>query len=98
VSDAVAAQVVGTYRSHDPWEPVFRVEVHDGVLSAIFPAGGGDGLDDDQPLVPMARGWYRLGADRTGPERLRFGLVIEGRAIEAWLSGWPYYRVDDRLP
>ena len=43
--------------------------------------------------MPMARGWYRVGADRLGPERLRFDTVIDGRAIRAWLSGWDYYRV-----
>jgi hypothetical protein len=32
--------------------------------------------------------------DRLGPERLRFDLVIDGRARRAWLSGWDYYRVD----
>ena len=95
VAAEVRAQVLGTYRSHDPWEPVFRVTEHDGTLRLTFPLGGGDGMEDDQPLVPMARGWYRLGADRLGPERLRFDLVIDGRAVRAWLSGWPFYRVED---
>ena len=92
VAATVRGQVVGTYRSHDPWTPVFRVEARDDVLHLILP-GGADGLDEEQPLVPMARGWYRVGADRLGPERLRFDTVIDGRAIRAWLSGWDYYRV-----
>jgi CubicO group peptidase (beta-lactamase class C family) len=96
VAPELRAKIVGTYRSHDPWEPVFRVEDRTGVLWAVFPLGGGDGVEEQQPLVPMARGWYRLGADRLGPERLRFDLEIEGRMIRAWLSGWPYFRVDDR--
>jgi hypothetical protein len=53
-----------------------------------------DGFDDEQPLVPMARGWFRVGSDRLGPERLRFDTTVEGRARRAWLSGWDYYRVD----
>lgn len=94
VPASVRDQVIGTYRSHDPWLPVFRVEARDDVLQLILP-GGADGLDEEQPLVPMARGWYRVGADRLGPERLRFDTVIDGRAIRAWLSGWDYYRVPD---
>ncbi len=60
-----ATRSTGTYRSHDPWMPVFRVEARDDVLQLILP-GGADGLDEEQPLVPMARGWYRVGADRLG--------------------------------
>jgi CubicO group peptidase (beta-lactamase class C family) len=86
------AVVTGTYRSHDPWTPVFRVEARGETLWLVFPAAP-DGFDDEQPLVPMSRGWYRVGADRLGPERLRFDLVIDGRARRAWLSGWDYYRV-----
>jgi CubicO group peptidase (beta-lactamase class C family) len=89
---AAQAPVVGTYRSHDPWTPVFRVEARGEALWLVFPDAP-DGFDDEQPLVPMARGWFRVGADRLGPERVRFDLVIEGRARRAWLSGWDYYRV-----
>ena len=87
------AVVTGTYRSHDPWTPVFRVEPRGDDLWLTFPAAP-DGFDDEQPLVPMAAGWFRVGLDRLGPERLRFDLVIDGRARRAWLSGWDYYRVD----
>jgi CubicO group peptidase (beta-lactamase class C family) len=86
------AVVTGTYRSHDPWTPVFRVEARGDVLWLVFP-GAPDGFDDEQPLLPMAHGWFRVGTDRLGPERLRFDVVIDGRARRAWLSGWDYYRV-----
>ncbi|MEO5885785.1 MAG: serine hydrolase, partial [Candidatus Limnocylindrales bacterium] len=89
---AEQAVVTGTYRSHDPWTPLFRVEARGADLWLTFPAAP-DGFDDEQPLVPMARGWFRVGADRLGPERLRFDTVIDGRARRAWLSGWDYYRV-----
>lgn len=85
--------VVGAYRSHDPWTPFFRVEALGDDLWLTFPAAP-DGFDDEQPLVPMANGWYRVGVSRLGPERLRFDTVIDGRARRAWLSGWDYYRVD----
>jgi CubicO group peptidase (beta-lactamase class C family) len=87
------AVVAGWYRSHDPWIPVFRVESRGPELWLVFTAAP-DGFEDAQPLVPMARGWFRVGTDRLGPERLRFDTVIDGRARRAWLSGWDYYRVD----
>jgi len=90
---AAQAVVTGVYRSHDPWLPVIRVEALGDDLWLTLPAGA-DGFEPEQPLVPMARGRYRVGADRLGPERLRFDTVIEGRARRAWLSGWDYYRVD----
>jgi len=46
-------------------------------------------------ILPMARGWFRVGTDRLGPERLRFDTITEGRARRAWLSGWEYYRTSD---
>lgn len=86
------AVIAGTYRSHDPWEPVFRVEARGAALWLVFPSAP-DGFDDEQVLQPMAGGWWRVGADRLGPERMRFDTVIDGRARRAWLSGWPSYRV-----
>jgi CubicO group peptidase (beta-lactamase class C family) len=85
--------IAGTYRSHDPWEPVFRVEARSDELWLVFPSAP-DGFDDEQVLRPMAGGWWRVGDDRLGPERMRFDTVIDGRARRAWLSGWPSFRVD----
>ena len=90
---AEQAVVVGSWRSHDPWTPYFRVEARVPDLWLVFPWAP-DGFEDEQILVPMAGGWYRVGADRRGPERLRFDTVIDGRARRAWLSGWDYYRAD----
>jgi len=86
------AIVAGAYRSHDPWTPYFRVEARGDELWLTFPTAP-DGFDDEQPLVPMANGWHRVGTSRLGPERIRFDTVIGGRARRAWLSGWDYYRV-----
>ena len=94
ITTAEQAVVTGTYRSHDPWTPVFRVEARGPSLWFTFPDPP-DGADAFQRLVPMAGGWYRLGEDRRGPERVRFDTVIDGRARRALLSGWPWYRVTD---
>lgn len=83
----------GRYRSHDPWCPVLRVLLRGDRLWLTFPAPP-DGFDDEQPLVPLADGWFRVGDDPGGPERMRFDITHEGRSLRAWLSGWPYYRVD----
>jgi CubicO group peptidase (beta-lactamase class C family) len=93
VPDADREVLIGTYRSHDPWQPVFRVEARGTALWLCWPAAP-DGFEDEQVLVPMARGWWRVGTDRLGPERLRFDTVIDGVARRAWLSGWDYYRTD----
>ncbi len=94
IPDAERAMLVGTYRSHDPWTPVFQVAERAEELWLVFPTGGPDGFEDEQVLVPMARGWFRSGRERLGPERLRFDTVIDGVVRRAWLSGWDYYRVE----
>lgn len=94
VPAAERATVVGTYRTHSPWNPVIVVEDRAEELWLRFPTGGIDGFDDEQVLVPMARGWFRCGRDRLGPERLRFDTVVGGLARRAWLSGWDFYRVE----
>lgn len=94
VPAADRAVIVGTYRSHSPWCPVLRIEDRAEELWLVFDIGAPDGFDDEQLLVPMARGWFRAGRDRLGPERLRFDTVIDGVTRRAWLSGWDYYRVD----
>ena len=49
--------------------------------------------DDEQPLVELPDGSFRVGDDPGNPETARFDTVVDGRALRAWLSGWPYYRV-----
>jgi hypothetical protein len=81
----------GTYRSHNPWCPLFRVVPRDDRLWLIFPVAP-DGFSEEQPLVELEDGGFHVGEDQGGPERLRFDLEIDGRSRRAWLSGWPYYR------
>jgi D-alanyl-D-alanine carboxypeptidase len=85
--------IAGHYRSHNPWTTNFRVVLRGDQAWLIF-AAPPDGFDPQQPLVPLADGSFRVGADPKNPESLRFDTVLDGRALRAWLSGWPYYRVD----
>jgi CubicO group peptidase (beta-lactamase class C family) len=82
----------GHYRSHNPWATNFRVVLRGDQPWLLFSAAP-DGFDDQQLLVPEADGSFRVGEDAGNPESLSFDTVVEGRALRAWLSGWPYYRV-----
>jgi D-alanyl-D-alanine carboxypeptidase len=92
--DPALAAIVGTYRSHDPWTPTFRIVLRGHVPWLVFPWAP-DGFDDEQPLVELEDGNYRVGKDPLGPERVSFDTVIDGRMARAWLSGWDYYRTGD---
>jgi len=83
----------GHYRSHNPWTPNFRVVLRGTRLWLIFPAAP-DGFLDTQPLTPSPGGDFRCGEDPGNPESVRFDTVIDGKVRRAWLSGWPYYRID----
>jgi CubicO group peptidase (beta-lactamase class C family) len=83
--------IAGHYRSHNPWTTNFRVVLRGDQPWLIF-AAAPDGFDTEQPLIPSDDGTYRVGEDPGNPETLRFDTVIEGRALRAWLSGWPYYK------
>ncbi len=76
----------GHYRSHNPWYGNFRVVVRKGKLWFIHPSG------EEELLVPLGDGLFRVGADERSPERLRFDTVLDGRALRANLSGCDYYR------
>jgi CubicO group peptidase (beta-lactamase class C family) len=85
--------IEGRYRSHNPWTTNFQVVLRGDEPWLVF-AGAPDGFDDQQPLTPMGDALFRVGTDPGNPEHLGFDTVIDGRALRAWLSGWPYYRQD----
>jgi CubicO group peptidase (beta-lactamase class C family) len=85
--------IAGHYRSHNPWTTNFRVVLRGDQPWLIF-AAAPDGFDTEQPLIPSNDGTFRMGEDPGNPETLGFDTVIDGRALRAWLSGWPYYRAD----
>jgi CubicO group peptidase (beta-lactamase class C family) len=76
----------GHYRSHNPWQPNFRVVLRKGKLLLIEPR------DEEQALVPVGDRLFRVGEDEHSPERLSFGPILGGQAIHANLSGCDYYR------
>ncbi|CAA9548047.1 MAG: Beta-lactamase class C-like and penicillin binding proteins (PBPs) superfamily [uncultured Thermomicrobiales bacterium] len=82
----------GAYRSHNPWVPFARVALTGGVLRLILPSGP-DGFGDDQPLVPVPDGSFRAGDDPGTPERARFDIVVEGKALRLVLSGADFWRI-----
>ena len=93
-ADPALKAIVGYYRSHDPWTTNFRVVLRGSEPWLLFTFEP-DGFEEEQRLHPMARGWFRVGDDPLGPERMRFDTVIDGHTARAWLSGWDYYRIGD---
>jgi len=83
--------IEGHYRSHIPWTTNLQVVLRGDQPWLVF-AAAPDGFDDQQPLTPMANALFRVGTEPENPEHLRFDTVIDGRALRARLSGWPYYR------
>lgn len=76
----------GHYRSHNPWLSNFRIVLRTGTLSFIDPSG------DEQPLHQIEPGLFRLGDEPRSPEFIRFDVVIDGKAMQAILSGGVYSR------
>jgi len=77
----------GYYRSYNPWLTNFRVVLRKSTLVMVFPDG------DEESLNPLGGDLFRLGEDVRSPERLRFGPVLNGKAISANLSGGEYCRM-----
>ncbi len=76
----------GHYRSHDPWSTNFRVFLRKGQLILSWPSG------EEEILVPLAPGCFRIGQEEYVPERLCFDQVVDGQALRATRSGCSYYR------
>jgi CubicO group peptidase (beta-lactamase class C family) len=79
-------QYTGHFRAANPWLNNYRVVLRKGRLWLVSP----EGLEE--PLVPLERNVFRVGADPLSPERLVLDTVISGRALRAVLSGVSYYR------
>ncbi|HEX3131386.1 MAG TPA: hypothetical protein VH394_28875, partial [Thermoanaerobaculia bacterium] len=74
----------GHYRNDSPWEGSARIVLRNGRLWA----GG------DTPLVPLGRDLFRIGDEDHGPDRVRFGSVVNGRALVATFNGVDYRRIE----
>lgn len=71
------------YPGAHPYDPALRIQLVKGALV----------IDDGTPLVPLADGSFRIGADAWGAERLRFDTVVGGRAQRVSYTGVALYRV-----
>jgi CubicO group peptidase (beta-lactamase class C family) len=72
---------VGHYRSHNSWMPNIRIVLRNGELAYIDPSAG------EEPMVPLPDGSFRIGKDPRSPERIRFDLIIGGKAFRACILG-----------
>jgi hypothetical protein len=76
----------GHYRSYNPWLTNFRVVIQKGSLVLIHQWG------PDEPLHQTGPGIFRVGADPRSPEFIQFDLIINGKAMQANVSGGVYSR------
>ena len=74
----------GHYRTPNPWEPNFRIVLRKGRLVFLTTEG-------EEEVTPLGGGEFRVGQEYSA-ERLRFDTVIKGKALQANLSGIPYFR------
>jgi len=78
--------IPGHYRSHNPWFSNFRIILRKGALILVDPSG------EEEPLVPLGNGLFRVGEDERSPERIRFDAIINEKAFRANMSGVECYR------
>jgi D-alanyl-D-alanine carboxypeptidase len=76
----------GHYRAYNPWYSNFRVVLREDELLVIFPWGL------ELTLAPLPDGSFRV-AEEWSAEWLRFGALVDGRALLADFSGEDYYRM-----
>ncbi|MDQ1123477.1 serine hydrolase domain-containing protein [Microbacterium trichothecenolyticum] len=81
----------GHYRSYTPWYPHLRIVRREGDLFLLAPRGV-EAPTDDQILVPLHDGTYRISADPAAPERLRFGPVVDDACTWVDRDGCIYSR------
>jgi CubicO group peptidase (beta-lactamase class C family) len=77
----------GHYRSHNPSGSNFRVVLRKGALVLIQNNG------NEEPMVALRDGTFRVGADKRCPERIEFKAIFKGNAMVAVLSEGRYVRV-----
>lgn len=83
--------IVGHYRSYSPWYPTLRIVHRSGRLLLVAP-GGVEAPSEEEELVEIAPGQFRIGVDPTMPERLIVGPIVDGQAITLVRDGCVYSR------
>jgi CubicO group peptidase (beta-lactamase class C family) len=81
----------GHYRSYSPWFVHLRIVARGDRLFLTAP-GGVEAPGEDQELVPVAPGQWRIGADPWLPERLVAGPLVSGQLISVERDGCVYSR------
>lgn len=82
--------LTGRYASWNPWAPTFRVLFRGEELWLCFTGETIDG-GGERRLVPLPDGSFRFGDDWS-PDRVRFDMVVDGKAHRAIFDAAPYYR------
>ena len=81
----------GHFRSHSPWFSNFRIVLRAGRLLLIA-AGGVEAPVEEEELVELGPGHFRIGKDPFAPERLVMGPRIAGKVISLERDGTRYSR------
>ena len=76
----------GHYCSHNPWLTNFRIILRKGSLTLVYPSG------EEDALVPIEDGIFRVGEDPLSPERIRFDVILNNQSLRANISCGEYYR------
>lgn len=88
---APAGAIEGHYRSYSPWFPHLRVLAREGRLLLVAP-GGVEAPAEEEDLVEVSPGTFRVGSDPWLPGRLVAGPTVGGRAVSVELDGCVYSR------
>lgn len=76
----------GHYRTTNPWSSNFRVFTRKGRLWIVSPDG------EESALEPAGPATFRVGDSEFRSDVVRFGRIVEGKALEANYSGVAAYR------
>jgi D-alanyl-D-alanine carboxypeptidase len=82
---------VGHYRSYSPWFTNFRIVLRDGALRLVAP-GGVEAPGEEQLLVELQPGVFRIGEPEWLPERLSLVAEVTGQVILLDRDGCAYSR------
>lgn len=83
--------LLGHYRTYSPWYPTLRIISRCGRLLLVAP-GGVEAPSQEEELVEIATGVFRIGADPWLPERLVAGPIVDGRVTSLDRDGCTYSR------
>jgi CubicO group peptidase (beta-lactamase class C family) len=90
VPSDIRANLAGRYASWNPWAPGFRIFDRPSGLWLSFTGEALD-VEPERRLEPVDDGYYRVGAEWS-PDRVRFDMVVDGKAERAVYDGAPFYR------